>query len=172
MRDFLILADRVTGRLATAALYLAGAGLVAMTAIVFAQVCVRYLLGSSLHWAEPSAVLIMGWFIFLGAAVGIREGTHLSFDVLLMILPDRWQPFMHTISDLAIGGFGAGMAVYGYSLAAKASSNVIPGLGVSRAFDFAPIVGGGILLAIFALERILRRLVGLRTLRFGDLVEE
>ncbi|MDS9467448.1 TRAP transporter small permease [Paracoccus sp. MBLB3053] len=172
MRDFLIAAERLTSRLATAALYLAGAGLVLMTLIVFAQVFVRYVLNNSLHWAEPSAVLIMGWFIFLGAAVGIREGTHLSFDVLLMVMPAWLQGIMHTISDIAIGGFGIGMTLYGWSLAAKASSNVIPGLGVSRAFDFAPIIGGGILLVLFALERVLRRLVGLRTLRFGDLVEE
>lgn len=172
MRDFLLLADRATSRLATIALWVAGVGLVLMTAVVFAQVFVRYLLGSSLHWAEPGAVLIMGWFIFLGAAVGIREGTHLSFDVLLMVLPLRVQIWMHSISDVAVGAFGIGMSVYGYSLAAKAADNLIPGLGISRAVDFAPIIGGGMLLVIFSAERILRRLVGLQTLRFGDLVEE
>lgn len=172
MRDFLLAADRFTSRLASAALWLAGIGLVLMTVIVFAQVFVRYIMNSSLYWAEPGSVLIMGWFIFLGAAVGIREGTHLSFDVLLMILPKWMQGWMHTISDIAIGAFGTGMAVYGWSLAAKAASNVIPGIGISRAFDFAPIIGGGVLLVIFTVERILRRIVGLQTLRFGDLVEE
>lgn len=172
MRDLLIAAERFTSRLATVALWVAGFGLVLMTVFVFAQVFVRYLLNNSLHWAEPGSVLIMGWFIFLGAAVGIREGTHLSFDVLLMFMPERVQGVMHTISDVAICAFGFGMAWYGWSLAAKAASNVIPGLGLSRAFDFAPIIGGGVLLVIFAFERILRRLVGLRTLRFGDLIEE
>ncbi|MTH77327.1 TRAP transporter small permease [Paracoccus aestuariivivens] len=172
MRDFLLAAERFTGRLASVALWVAGIGLTLMTVFVFAQVFVRYVMNSSLHWAEPGSVLIMGWFIFLGAAVGIREGTHLSFDVLLMIMPEWLQGWMHTISDIAIAAFGVGMTYYGWSLAAKAADNVIPGLGLSRAFDFAPIIGGGVLLVIFAFERILRRLVGLRTLRFGDLVEE
>lgn len=172
MRDFLIAAERLTSRLATAALYIAGAGLVLMTVIVFAQVFVRYILNNSLHWAEPLAVLIMGWFIFLGAAVGIREGSHLSFDVALHYAPGWMKSVFHTLSDIAIGAFGFGMVWYGWLLAEKAASNVIPGIGLSRAFDFAPIIGGGVILVLFTLERILRRAVGLKTLRFGDLVEE
>lgn len=172
MYKFLLSVDRVTSRLATAALYLAGIGLVAMTVIVFAQVFVRYLLNNSLHWAEPSAVLIMGWFIFFGAAVGIREGSHLSFDVLLHFVPEKLKLVFFTISDLAIAAFSFGMVWYGWQLAEKAYTNIIPGLGVSRAVDFAPIIGGGVLLFIFSIERIARRAVGLATLRFGDHIEE
>lgn len=172
MRDVMLEVERLTSRLATASLYIAGAGLVLMTVIVFAQVFVRYILNTSLHWAEPSAVLIMGWFIFLGAAVGIREGSHLSFDVALHYAPGWMKSVFHTISDIAIGAFGIGMVWYGWQLAAKAASNTIPGLGVSRALDFAPIIGGGVILVLFSTERILRRICGLQTLRFGDHVEE
>ena len=31
------------------------------------------LLGTSLFWAEPASVMLMGWFIFLGAAVGVEH---------------------------------------------------------------------------------------------------
>ncbi|WP_406737117.1 TRAP transporter small permease [Thioclava sp. GXIMD4215] len=158
----------VTGWIGTAALWVAGTGLVLMTAIVFLQVVCRYLLGFSLQWAEPGAVLIMGWFIFLGAAVGIREGYHLSFDVLLYILPSWLKPVLFTISELVVGAFGVGMAYYGWELAAKVAKNVIPTLGLSRAWDFAPLIGGGVLLALFCVERILRRGAGLPTVRFGD----
>ena len=81
----------VTGLLAQIALWLAGIGLVLMTAMIAAQVFWRYVLNDSLIWTEPASVMIMGWFIFLGAAVGIREGYHLSFDVLLYVLPDKAQ---------------------------------------------------------------------------------
>ena len=172
MRNILLSCERGMSALARAALYLASLGLVLMTVIVFAQVVTRYLLGTSLFWAEPSAVLIMGWFIFLGAAVGIREGSHLSFDVALHYASHRMKVIFHSISDLAICAFGLGMAVYGTQLAMKAADNSIPGLGLSRAFDFAPLIGGGVILVIFTLERLLRRAVGLKTLRFGDLVEE
>ncbi|MEQ5793472.1 TRAP transporter small permease [Paracoccus sp. NFXS7] len=159
----------LTGAVAQAALWLAGIGLVLMTAFVFAQVFFRYVMGSSLFWAEPAAVMLMGWFIFLGAAVGVKEGYHLSFDVGLMVVPESWRPWFHSLSDVVVTAFGFGMAWFGWQLAARAASGVVPGIGISRLWDFAPLIGGGILLMLFSIERILRRAAGLKTMRFGDM---
>ncbi|MFC7705492.1 TRAP transporter small permease [Plastorhodobacter daqingensis] len=169
MRDALIGVARLTGAVAQAGLWLAGAGLVLMSAVVFAQVVARYLLGFSLFWAEPAAVMLMGWFIFIGAAVGVKEGYHLSFDVGLMLVPDRWRAWFHTLSDIVVTAFAVGMVWFGWQLAARASTGVVPGLGISRLWDFAPLIGGGVLLVLFSLERILRRAAGLKTRRFGDM---
>ena len=169
MRDTLIRLAAVTGAIAKAGLWLAGAGLVLMTAFVFAQVFYRYVIGTSLFWAEPAAVMLMGWFIFLGAAVGVKEGYHLSFDVGLMVVPASWRPWFHSLSDLVVMAFGGGMAWYGWQLAARAASGVVPGLGISRLWDFAPVIAGGVLLILFSIERILRRAAGLKTMRFGDM---
>ena len=151
---------RITGAMARIALWVAGIGLVAMTVIIAAQVFYRYVLNSSLVWSEPASVMIMGWFIFLGAAVGIREGNHLSFDVLLYVLPERVKLWLYSLSDLSVGGFGAGTIWYGWILATKTAGNKLPSPGISGAFDFAPIVGGGILAVLFSVERIARRAGG------------
>jgi len=163
---------RVTGALAQLGLMLAGTGVVVMTVFIAAQVFWRYVLNDSLQWTEPAAVMIMGWFIFLGAAVGIREGYHLSFDVLLYVLPERARLTLHTVSDVVVAAFGCGMIWYGAQLAEKTAGNKVPGLGISGAFDFLPIVVGGVLLVLFSIERIARRAAGLPTLRFGDDHEE
>ena len=163
---------RVTGLLANLGLWTAGTGVVLMTAFIAAQVFWRYVLNDSLQWTEPAAVMIMGWFIFLGAAVGIREGYHLSFDVLLYFLPPGARSFLHTVSDIVVTSFGVGMVYYGSQLAAKTAGNKLPGLGLSGAFDFLPIVAGGVLLILFCLERIARRMAGLKTNRFGDDIDE
>ena len=168
MRQMMQKLAETTGWIARAGLWLAGIGLVMMTAFVFAQVFFRYILGTSLYWAEPASVMLMGWFIFLGAAVGVKEGYHLSFDVGLMVLPGRARPWLHTASDLVVTAFGFGMSFYGWQLAAKASTTMIPGLGLTRIWDFAPLIAGGVLLMLFSAERILRRLSGLHTARFGD----
>ncbi|WP_299847075.1 TRAP transporter small permease [uncultured Paracoccus sp.] len=169
MRDGMLKLAELTGWIARAGLWVAGIGLVLMTAFVFAQVFYRYVIGSSLFWAEPASVMLMGWFIFIGAAVGVKEGYHLSFDVGLMLVPDSWRPWFHSLSDLVVAAFGFGMSWYGWQLAAKAASGVIPGLGISRIWDFAPVIGGGVLLILFSAERILRRAAGLKTVRFGEL---
>ncbi len=161
-----------TGAIARLALWIAGLGLVLMTGLIAAQVFWRYVLNDSISWTEPASVMIMGWFIFLGAAVGIREGYHLSFDVLLHILPERARLWLHSISDVSVGTFGAGMVWFGWDLAAKTAGNKLPSLGISGAFDFIPIVGGGVLIVLFSIERIARRAAGMPTARFGDAATE
>ncbi|WP_198666135.1 TRAP transporter small permease [Tropicimonas sp. IMCC34043] len=162
----------VTGWIGRIALYLSGAALVTMTAMIAAQVFWRYVLNSSIVWTEPGSVMVMGWFIFLGAAVGVREGYHLSFDVMLMVLPNKAKLVLYSISDVVVIAFGAGMMFYGGQLVAKTSGNVIPSLGISGAFDFIPVVAGGFLLVIFSLERLFRRAAGLPTARFGEVMPD
>ncbi len=157
-----------TSVLARAGLWISGSALVLMTVFIAAQVVWRYVLNDSLQWTEPASVMLMGWLIFIGAAVGIREGFHLSFDVLLYVLPDHVKLWLYSVSDLVVGAFGIGMIWYGTQLAAKTAGNTIPSLGISGAFDFMPLVIGGVLVVLFSIERIARRAAGLPTARFGD----
>ena len=148
------------GRLSNAALWLAGIGLVMMTAFVAWQVFCRYVLNDSPSWTEPGSVMLMSWFIFLGAAVGIRENNHLGFDVLLYVLPKSGKRVLRMISDVVILAFGAGMIWYGIALMRLTWGTTLPSLGISGAFDYLPIVGGGVLAVIFSLERIVLRRAG------------
>ena len=83
--------------------------MIAMTAMVAWQVFARYVLNASPSWTEPASVMVMSWFIFLGAAVGVRENFHMGFDVLVHFLPAGAGPWMRAISDLAVLVFGLGM---------------------------------------------------------------
>ncbi|MET0170804.1 MAG: TRAP transporter small permease [Agrobacterium vaccinii] len=147
-------------KLNTAVLYVAGVGLVAMTAIVAWQVFCRYILNDSPSWTEPGAVILMSWFIFLGAAVGVRENNHMGFDVLLYVLPPSGKKWLRMISDLVIFVFGIGMIWYGANLVGLTANTTMPALGISGAWDYVPLVGGGILITLFALERIIARAIG------------
>lgn len=142
------------------ALWIAGIGLVAMTAIVAWQVYGRYVLGSTPRYAEAAAVLLMSWFIFLGAAVGVRERYHLGFDILLHISPKPVKRVLRYLSDVFVFGFGLGMAIYGWRLAAYSWKVRIPTLGLSSGLPYVPIVIGGVLICLFTLERILLRATG------------
>ena len=62
--------------------------------------------------------MLMSWFIFLGAAVGVRENYHLGFDVLLYVLPKGGKKWLRMISDLVAFAFGVGMVWYGAQLVA------------------------------------------------------
>ncbi|SCW67040.1 TRAP-type C4-dicarboxylate transport system, small permease component [Rhizobium mongolense subsp. loessense] len=160
MSNSLTPAVNFLARLSNAALWLAGAGLVLMTAFVAWQVFCRYVLNDSPSWTEPGSVMLMSWFIFLGAAVGIRENNHLGFDVLLYVLPKSGKRVLRMISDVVILAFGAGMIWYGGALMSLTWNTTLPSLGISGAFDYLPLAGGGVLAVIFSLERIALRLAG------------
>ena len=147
-------------RLNTAALYIAGTGLVVMTAIVAWQVFCRYVLNDSPSWTEAGAVILMSWFIFLGAAVGVRENNHMGFDVLLYVLPPTGKKWLRMISDIVIFAFGLGMIWYGGTLIKLTWNTTLPALGISGAWDYVPLIGGGVLIALFSLERIAVRALG------------
>jgi len=149
-------------RLITLALYLAGIGLVVMTIIVGWQVFCRYVLNDSPSWTEPGAVMLMSWFIFLGAAVGVRENNHMGFDVLLYVVPTSGKKWLRMISDVVVFAFGVGMVWYGASLVRLTWDTTLPALGISGGWDYLPLSVGGALITLFALERIILRLRGTR----------
>jgi TRAP-type C4-dicarboxylate transport system permease small subunit len=151
----------VLGRAARAALWISGAALVVMTAIIATQVVLRYGFNGSLVWSEPVVILLMSWFTFLGAAVGTREGFHLSFDVLVHVLPKAGRAVLGSLSDLVVAGFGAAMAVWGWQLAVSAWPSTLPSLGLPGGVTYLPLIAGGGLVALFSVERLARRAAGL-----------
>jgi len=153
-------------------LWIAGTGLVLMTVFIAWQVFGRFVLNDTPTWTETSSILIMGWFLLLGAATGIREGNHLSFDVLLYILDERTKRVLFSISDVVVVAFGSGMFAYGIQLSAKTWPSTIPNLGISGGVAFLALITGGALMVIYSIERLLRRFVGLPTTRFADKLGE
>ncbi|KFC69508.1 Tripartite ATP-independent periplasmic transporter, DctQ component [Devosia sp. LC5] len=160
MKSWLLPTSRILGRLSNAILWLAGIGLVSMTVIVAYQVFMRFVINASPSWTEAGAIMLMTWFIFLGAAVGVRENFHMGFDALLQVLPPSAKPWLRGISDVAIFCFAFGMVWYGGGLAIRFWSTRIPVLGLPTSFTYFPIVVSGALMCLFALERFLLRLAG------------
>jgi TRAP-type C4-dicarboxylate transport system permease small subunit len=151
---------RFLSALSNGALYIAGFFLVVMTLIVMWQVFTRYVLNWSNAWTEITAVLLMSWFIFLGAAVGVRENYHLGFDVLLYILPKGSKKVLRTISDVVVIAFAIGMVFYGSQLVGLQWAAKLPALGIPEGVRYLPLVAGGLLIILFSVERIVLRMSG------------
>ncbi|MFN3317694.1 MAG: TRAP transporter small permease [Allorhizobium sp.] len=145
--------------LSLACLYLAGVGVVLMTVIIGWQVFGRYVLNDTPSWSEPLSLQLMSWFILLGAAVGVRESVHLGLDIVRYNMAPRVQRLMDLISLGLISGFGVAMSYYGAQLAAGTWTARIPVLGWPGGIDFIPLIVGGALISIFALERFIDTLI-------------
>jgi TRAP-type C4-dicarboxylate transport system permease small subunit len=145
---------RLSGFLAMLALWLSAIGLIGMTIAVSWQVFGRYVLNSTPTWTEALSIQLMGWFILLGAAVGVREGYHLGFDILRIALPGLPAKTMALVSHLVVLAFGLAMVWYSWDLVIGTWSATIPILGWPGGIDFLPLLGGGALISFFTLEHL------------------
>ncbi|MDX3924362.1 MAG: TRAP transporter small permease [Shinella sp.] len=143
----------VLAGLSRISLYIAGIGIVAMTLIVGWQVFGRYVLNNSPSWSEPLSLYLMSWFIMLGAAVGVRESVHLGLDIVRHVMPPAIQRGMDLLCLALVAFFGLAMSYYGTLLAIGTWTATIPVLGWPGGVDFFPLIGGGVMIAIFATER-------------------
>jgi TRAP-type C4-dicarboxylate transport system permease small subunit len=84
LRGIVIRLDDWVARLETVAVIL----LVALlTAVTFAQVVTRYLLGDPLIWSEEAARYLFVWVSMIGAALALREGGHFGLDLVIRPMP-------------------------------------------------------------------------------------
>lgn len=146
--------------LSHACLYLAGLGVVLMTIIIGWQVFGRYVLNDTPSWSEPLSLQLMSWFILLGAAVGVRESVHLGLDIVRHNMSPRVQRLMDLVSLGLICLFGGAMSYYGTQLAIGTWTARIPVLGWPGGVDFIPLIVGGAMISIFALERFIDTFIG------------
>lgn len=160
MKDIIRGIRPVLGAISRIALYISGTGIVCMTLIVGWQVFGRYMLNDTPSWSEPLSLFLMSWFILLGAAVGVRESGHLGLDIVRYAMPKPIQRGMDLLSMALVAIFGAFMAYYGVMLASGTWTATIPVLGWPGGVDFFPLIVGGSLIAIFALERLADIILG------------
>jgi TRAP-type C4-dicarboxylate transport system permease small subunit len=76
--------------------------LLAMSAILFAQVIYRYLLQLPLPWSEEAARFCLIWFAMLASCVAGHQGVHFSIRWCVNWLPARQREIVR-IAVLALG---------------------------------------------------------------------
>ena len=147
--------SRFTAPLARGCMYAAVAGLSGIVAVVAIQVFGRYVLNDTPVWAESAALVLILYVTLLGAAVGVRDAGHIGMESLLVLVPERVRNRLEILIYALVGTFGAIMAWNGAILAVSVAPYKIPTLGVSEAFNQAPLVISGALIVLFSLEHVI-----------------
>ena len=151
---------RFTAPLARVCMYIAVAGLVGIVGVVAIQVFGRYVLNDTPVWAESTALVLVLYVTLLGAAVGVRDAGHIGMESLLVLVSERIRNRMELLIHALVATFGAIMSWNGAILAASVAPYKIPTLGISEAFNQAPLVISGALIVLFSIEHIIALLRG------------
>ncbi|MBM7069798.1 TRAP transporter small permease [Actibacterium sp. 188UL27-1] len=150
------LAERILDWLAKLSMGVASVLMVILIAIFGWLVFGRYVLNNTPTWVEQAALLIVVWIAFLGAAVGVRRGTHLSVEFFRDALPPRLRAGMVTFASLALLFFGVVMAWQGYVMFDRTVRRDIPLLGISEGWRAVPVSLSGVLIVLFCLDDLIR----------------
>jgi TRAP-type C4-dicarboxylate transport system permease small subunit len=120
----------------------------------------RYILNATPTWVEQAALLMVVWITFLGAAVGVRRRTHLSVDFIRDAAPALVQRAALLVCSFALIFFGAMLAWQGYVMFERTAQRDIPLLGISEGWRAVPVVIGGTMICLFAIDEMIRRPFG------------
>ena len=120
------------------------------------QVVMRSAFNAPPSWSEELALLAFSWTALLGLAYGVREGIHVRMDLLLDTLPAALRLWVERAVLLAVAGIGLYLAVAGWNYTAMAQGTTSAAIGYPMPLLYASSVVCGVLVAVFALERLLR----------------
>jgi TRAP-type C4-dicarboxylate transport system permease small subunit len=102
-------------------------------------------------WVEEVGELALAWIALVGAAIGIRERTHFTLDVVVHRFSANSQRVIGIFNALLIAVFGALTAWFGWKLAMINTDLESPALSLNLAWLYSSAVVGGILIVIYAL---------------------
>lgn len=159
----------------------AGLSMALIFLIVFLNALGRYTLGSSLAWGDQVPVFLGIYGVMFGMALAYLQDRHVRLGVIVDFLSRRLRETLFLIVDLVVVVTGAVLAWSGYLFMTSRGGMTISGLsgsmrslreatglevftvfGTMAPYQFAIVLGGG-MLAVAAALKFIERLGALRT---------
>jgi TRAP-type C4-dicarboxylate transport system permease small subunit len=132
--------------------------LLIMSAVTFAQVCTRYLLGFSIVWGEELCRYLFIWSIFIAVPVILFRGGMTSFDMLYARLKGVNKKIMHVIISMGEAIFLWLLYQGGYPFVLRQWGQVATSIPVSMALVYAVVPISACLGMFVVFERLLHML--------------
>lgn len=148
--------DRILTVLASFFKLISGICLVVIVATFVWLVYGRYVLNSTPTWVEQLALILVVVITFLSSAIGLKERTHLSVDILPYMLPPKPRAVIYMIINVMLIWFGYMMAVKSYELAVFNWTTEIPLLDVPLSVRSIPLIVSGVLICLFSFNNLLK----------------
>jgi len=102
-------------------------------------------------WVEEVGEYSLAWLTFIGAAVGIRRGTHFAVHILTERFPRGLQRAITAGHYVLLTGFGLLLAIYGWQVAQLNSQSYSPALDLNLRWLYLSAVVGGVLTIVYSL---------------------
>ena len=134
------------------------AGLLVLADIVvlFAGVFYRFVLHQPLVWSDELASILFLWLAMLGAVTALRRGEHMRMTALVARLAPSTRAVFEAVAVAAALAFLALVVHPAWDYASDERAITTPALGISNLWRAAALPVGIVLMATFAVLRLLR----------------
>ena len=126
---------------------------------VLAGVIARYVFNASFRWTEEVGTLLFSWMIYIGFALGLRMGKHVSMSLLRSALPERYRPVLDFVVDIIVAYTIVVLMFSGWQIF-QISSGVTPALqwpNWTRYFIIPGTCAVGLVYLVFSRAETVRR---------------
>jgi TRAP-type C4-dicarboxylate transport system permease small subunit len=122
---------------------LIGLTMAAMAVLVSLQVFFRYVLNSSIDFADEGSRFLFVAAIFLALPHGIRAGVHVGIDLIVRLLPLGWQTALFRLACALSAGLMLVVAMTGWAATLDKWGELMPTLPISAGWYYVPVVIAG-----------------------------
>jgi len=133
-----------------------------MCIVVFMGVVFRFI-KKPLIWAEEYALISMVWLTFIGASIAYESNSHLAVDLLLLILPKKGSKIIELITEILVMPFFITLIIGGIKMVDTTKNSITPALNISVAFQYLPALVGGLIMLMFNIEKIVKKIIDLKS---------
>ena len=130
-----------------------GGLLAGMSLIIAWQVFQRYVLGVTHAWTEEAALYAMMWLGLVGAALGLRRGSHIAIAYFTRKLEGAAGRAVAALVWCSEALFALFLLVYGWRLSRAFLTESSPGTGIPAGIIYLALPLGGALMMLFLVEQ-------------------
>lgn len=120
---------------------MAGLVLLAICLVTFIQTFLRYTVSYSFPWFQESANYTLVLVTYLGAAIGVKYGSHFSMEAVTEYAPDKVAHLLKSAAFLVSGFAAVLIVIYGFQHISqiKAFGVKTPALQIPMFIPYLPI---------------------------------
>lgn len=130
---------------------------VAICALVAAQVVWRYAVKEPIVWSEEFTTVCYQWLSYLGAALAVRYRAHFGVDLLVRFLGPKLQRALEWLEHAVVWSLGAFMIVYGWRIVESSAVQMYPTLPFSVGTGYLVLPIAGVLFMLMDLPVMFER---------------
>ncbi len=120
-----------------------------LTVSVFLQVLIRFVFKYPLPWTEEVSRIAFVYSIFIGAAIAVREKTHLNIDVVLVLLPKGMARVITVLGTLLVGVFLSFVTWEGIVLVRETGVQMTPVMQIPFRYLYLIVPASGALMLLY-----------------------